>query len=156
MKKIVRTLSLLFVIALMCGCGNTEKEVVKTCTLTSNDTVNGYKMESVYKIYGKGDVVEKVETTETVTSENEEILDYLEEYLIDTYKSINEVYGGYTNTVTNEDGKVVSTTTIDYNVMDLEKYANDNTAVKNYINSDNKFLIEGIISIYESTGAVCK
>ena len=156
MKKIIGFLSLLFVIVLMSGCGNNEKEVVRTCTLTSNDTVNGYKMESVYKIFGKGDVVEKVETTETVTSDNEEILDYLEKYLIDTYKSINEVYGGYTNEVTNEDGKVVSQTTIDYNVMDLEKYANDNTAVKNYINSDNKFLIDGIISIYESTGAVCE
>lgn len=156
MKKIVRTLSLLFVLILISGCGHAEKELVRTCTLTSNDTVNGYKMESVYKIYGKGDVVEKVETTEIVTSDNEEILDYLEDYLIETYTLVNKTYGGYTNKVTNEDGKVVSLTTIDYNVMDLEKYAKDNTAVKNYINSDNKFLIEGIINIYESTGAVCE
>ena len=38
----------------------------------------------------------------------------------------------------------------------MKKYIDDNTAVKSYVNSDNKFTIDGIKSIYEAMGAICK
>lgn len=158
MKKYVKILVLVVALILVVGCGKTveEKEVIKTCKSTTNDVANGYKLESEYTVYAKGDVVDKVVTTETITSENEETLDYFEEYLEDTYSSIDEVYGGYENDVTNENGKVISKTTIDYNEMDLAKYVEDNTAMKDYVNSDNKMLLEGVINIYESLGAICE
>lgn len=155
MKKYVKILSLAFVIFLLSGCGS-KKEFVKTCTLTSNDTTNGYKLESEYKIYGEGDVANKVVTVEIVSSDNQESLDYFEEYFKSTYSSVNEVYGGYTNKVTNKDGKVTSETTIDYNEMDLAQYVKDNSAMKNYVNKDNKILVDGLVKAYESLGASCK
>ena len=79
MKKCIKVLALVFAVILISGCSNSAKEVVKTCTLTSNDVTNGYKLESEYKVYGKGDVVEKVITTETITSDDEETLSYFEE-----------------------------------------------------------------------------
>lgn len=157
MKKYFGMLILVITIILITGCSSTQnKEIIKTCTSTSNDVANGYKLQSDYKIYAKGDVVEKVETIETITSDDEETLSYFAEYLEDTYESTNEVYGGYTNTVTEEEGKVVSKTTIDYNVMDIEKYVEDNTIMKNYVNTDNKILLDGMVAIYEALGATCE
>lgn len=155
MKKCLKSLALVMAVLLMSGCGN-KKEFVKTCTLTTNNTAQGYKLEAEYNVYGKGDVVEKVVTTETVTSDNDAILTYFEEYLTESYETANSTYKGYTNKVTNEDGKVVSETTIDYNKMDLDQYVEDNSAMKSYVNSDNKLLVDGVIELYESLGATCK
>ncbi len=155
MKNCVKILSLVVAIIFISGCGN-DKEFTKTCTLTSNDTVNGYKLEAEYKVYGKGKTVDKVVTTETVISDDQERLDSYEEYFKEAYSSVNELYGGYTNNVTNKDGKVISETTIDYNKMDMEQYVKDNSAMKNYVDKNNKLLLEGIIATYEALGATCE
>lgn len=155
MKRFVKIFSLAFAIVLISGCSN-NKEYVKTCTLTSNDPTTGYKLESEYKVYAKGDVAEKVVTVETVSSDDQDSLDYFEEYFKSTYESINEVYGGYDNKVTNKDGKVTSETTVDYNKMNLDQYVKDNSAMKSYVNKDNKLLVDGLIKTYEALGATCK
>lgn len=155
MKKCVKILSLVFAIVLISGCGS-KKEFVKTCTLTSNDPTTGYKLNAEYKIYGQGDVANKVVTVETVATDDKDSLDYFEEYFKSTYDSINETYGGYTNKVTNKDGKVTSETTVDYNKMNLEQYVKDNSAMKNYVNKDNKMLVDGLVKTYEALGATCK
>lgn len=156
MKKCVKILSLVFAIILISGCSGNKKEFVKTCTLTSNDPTLGYKLESEYKIYGEGDVANKVVTVEVVSSDSQDNLDYFEELFKSTYASTNEVYGGYTNKVTNKDGKVTSETTIDYNKMDVEKYVKDNSVMKSYVNKDNKVLVDGVVKIYEAIGATCE
>ena len=68
---------------------------------------------------------------------------------------INSAYGGYTYEVTREDGKVVSNVTIDYDKMNLEQYATDQPSLAQYI-EDGKFLVDGIIEIYETAGATCE
>lgn len=155
MKKILGMLVFVISIILITGCSNNE-EVVKTCTSTTNDVANGYKLESKYTVYAKGDIVQKVETVETITSDDEGILEYFEESLEDSYEALKDTYGGYTNEVDNENGKVVSKTTIDYTKMNVEQYVKDNTIMENYVNSDNEFLLEGVISIYEALGATCE
>lgn len=153
--KYIKIISLVFIVVLLSGCGE-QKEFTKTCTLTSNNPVDGYKLDTEYKIYGKGKIAEKVVTIETVTSDNDEILDYFEKTLKSTYETTNKEYGGYTNKVTNKDGKLVSETTIDYTKMDLEKYVKDNSVMKNYVNSKNELLADGVQKIYEALGATCK
>ena len=155
MKKYI-SLMLVIMIMLVCGCNKNEKEMVKRCTLTSNNIVEGYKLESEYTINIKGDVVTSVTTVETVTSSNEEVLDSFESSLRDTYKTIGNMYGGYKNDIVNSNGKLVSTTTIDYSKMNLKKYVEDNSAMKVYVNSDNELLADGIIVLYESLGATCE
>lgn len=155
MKKCLKFLSLIIAVVFISGCGN-DKEVTKTCTLTSTNSTNGYKLESVYKIYGKGKVADKVVTTETITADNEDDLDYYKEYFEKTYKAVDDVYGGYTINVSIKDNKVISETTIDYNKMDLKKYVKDNSVMKNYVDKNNKMLIDGLISTYEALGATCK
>ena len=84
MKKLLKSLLVISMVVLISGCGDKKEEVQnqgetpkqeateKTykCSLTSNDVVNGYKLESLYEIYAKDDVVKKVVTEEKVTSED--------------------------------------------------------------------------------------
>lgn len=157
MRRTVRLVVLLLISFVLFGCGSKkEAEFVKKCELTSNDVANGYKLDSVYEIHGTGKTVDSVITTETVTSEDEDTLNYFKEYLSTTYESYNKSYGGYTNEITIENGKLISKTTIDYSKMDLKKYVDDNSAMKNYVSSDNKLLLDGIKNIYESLGASCE
>ena len=161
MKKGLALLSLL---VLLTGCGNEEKNDVtpevpkqKTmhCESSTRDVVNGYETTSEYTIYYTGDYVDKVETVETVTSESEEFLDNMEDYVNSTYEATNNAYGGYTYEVIREDGSVVSNVTIDYSKMNLEQYVTDQPTMSDYV-KDGKFLVEGIVSIYEDAGATCE
>lgn len=153
MKKYFMVLTLIITVFMVSGCG--KKEIMKTCTLTQTNSVQGYKMENEYKIYGTGKVVDKVITTETIISDNDEILDYFEEYVNSTYKTMNDNYGGYEYSIKRDNDKLISKTTIDYNKMNVKKYVEDNSIMKNYANSDNQLLISGITQIYELMGATC-
>ena len=163
MKKFLGIVIILTITLTLTGCGSKEtinenskqkSELVKTCTSTS--TTSDYKMENEYKVYGSGKTVDSVITIETVTSDDDDILDYLEEYVDKTYSEMNENYGGYTYKIDRKDNKIVATTTIDYNKMDLDKYVSDNSIMKNYVNKDNKLLIDGIVSLHKTMGATCK
>lgn len=156
MKKLYVILLAGTVLFGLTGCDSNNEEVVNHCTLSSNDTVNGYKLTSEYDVYSVGGEVDKVVTTETITSDNQQILDYFEQTLVQTYEAQNSTYGGITNEVTNENGTVTSSTTIDYNEMDLEKYVTDNTALNSYVNENNKLKTEGVLSIYKALGAICE
>ena len=157
MKKSLKIFAIIVVAIIMTGCGSkSAKSVVEKCTLSKNDTTNGFELVSEYNIYAKGNEVYKVVTTETVTSENDTILSYFEDTLNETYKSASKLYGGYTIDVRKEDGKVISNTTIDYSVMDMKKFIEDQPSLKAYVTSNNKLSVEGIKSIYESMGAICE
>lgn len=155
MKKIVKLVSVTALTLFLTGCGN-EEEVVTKCKLTSNIPTNNYSLTSNYTVYSKNDVVNKVVTEEIVTSESDDVLEYFKEYLETSYEAQNEAYGGVTNEVKLEAGKIISSTTIDYNEMNLKKYVEDNSALNNYVNDDNKLTTEGVVGIYKALGAVCE
>lgn len=153
MKKIISTLFLVLVFSLT-GCGN--KEAVIECNLNSKDPSNNYELKTDYIIHSKGNIVEYVETKETVISDKQSVLEYFKEYVESTYKSMNDTYGGYTNETKLDDNTLVSTTKVDYTKMDVEQFVKDNTAMKSYVNKNNQIKVEGIKKIYEQLGAVCK
>jgi len=152
MKKIILLVPTLLL--LLTGCGKEESGVIN-CTSSSRDVVNGYELKTEYKINYTGDYVNSVNTVETVTSENQEILDYLETYVKTTYDALNEEYGGYTYEVTNENGQVSANVTIDYNQMNLEQFVTDQPTLKPYV-EEGKMLVDGIMVLYESLGATCE
>lgn len=154
MKKLLKSLVLVFMVCLLAGCNSEEK--VKVCTSNTKDTTNGYEVSSNYEIHYKGDVVKYVVTEEIVTSDNEDILDYFETTLTETYAQTNETYGGYENTVTKESNKVISKTKIDYTKMDLDQFVSDNSVMKSYVNSKNEITLDGAVSLYKDLGAECK
>jgi hypothetical protein len=159
MKKMIYVLPILMLCLTGCNKANTENTKTDnksiTCTYSSKDVVNNYQTESQYVINYSGSDVESVNTTETVTSDSEEVLDYIESSLNQTYEATNSAYGGYTYEVTNEDGKVTSIVTIDYNEMDLEQFVTDQPTLKNYV-KNGKMQVSGIKALYESLGATCE
>lgn len=154
MKKLLGSTLLVFITVLfVTGCGSSA---TKVCTYESDQSASGYKLKSEYKIYADGDVVSKVETTETVESKNNTVLAYFEKSLKEQYQTNNDKYKGYDFEITNKDGKVVSTVTIDYSKMNLTKFIEDNQAMKSFVNKDNKLTVKGVQAMYESIGATCK
>lgn len=153
MKKLFFVVPILGIGLLLAGCGKVEGGVVN-CTLYTNDAVNGYTLNSTYKINYTGEYVDSVESEEIVTSEDTDILNYFETTLTDTYDKTSAAYGGYDYSVNNDGSKVVSTVTIDYKKMDLEQFITDQPTLKSY-SKDNKLLVEGVKTMYESMGATC-
>lgn len=153
MKKILSVLSLCMIVGIISGCGD-KKERTISCDLSQ--TLAAYELKSNYKIYATGDVVNKVETVETVTSSDESILDTFETSLNTQYETANKTYGGYTYKITNSDSKVESKVTIDYSKVDMDKMIKDNTAMKSYVNGKNRLTVDGALKIYEALGAVCE
>lgn len=156
MKKYLKYLLIVGFIFLIAGCTNNDKEVVRKCTLTADQSANGYKLDSTYEIHAKGNVVNNVVTEEVVTSSNEEILTYFENQLNNTYKTANETYGGYTIDIKKDSDKLTSKVTIDYTKLDMTKFVKDNSGMKTYVNSNNKLTLDGATKIYESLGATCE
>ncbi len=156
MKKIVKVFAALLVVTLLCGCGAKEKEGVIKCTASQNNLANGYEIKSEYNIYAKGDVVKKVKTKETVTSDQEAILNTFETTLNSTYGTYSKEYGGYKYEIVKDNNTVTSNVEIDYSVMDIERFANDNSVLKNYMNDNNELTVDGLKTMYKSLGATCE
>lgn len=143
-------------IFLLSGCGNNKEVLVTKCVSSQNNLQAGYTLKSEYTIYSQKGTVNKVESVETITSTSESILDYFENFLTTNYEQANKTYGGYTNKIVKNDDGLVSKTTIDYKSMDMEKYVEDNSVMKNYVNNKNELTLEGIKAAYKSLGATCE
>ena len=146
-------LLLFFSILLLTGC---NKEVITKCELTSDQSLNGYNIYTKYDIYSEKELVNKVIIKQKISSKNKTILSHYEKQLNELYKNNNANYGGYSSKIINKDGKITSTTTIDYNKMDLKKYVKDNPAMRKYINNKNQVTLSNMIKMYELTGAKCE
>ncbi|MBR2827917.1 MAG: DUF1307 domain-containing protein [Bacilli bacterium] len=153
MKKIK-----LFIVIIICflvvGCGN--KSVTKTCKIQSDQSSNGYKSNTTYTIYSKDDIVMKVEQKEIIDSNKKDILDFYKNEYNSMYKKYNKTYGGYTYDVSVKDDQLILNVTIDYNKFDMNKYINDNTGIKKYVNDKNRYTLDGIVSMYKNMGGTCK
>ena len=134
---------------------NVEPELSMITCVMDDVSYDGYTLDSEYIVNYSGDYVDNVVTTETVTSDSEDILDYMEEYLNQNYEFSDETYGGYTYNVSRSSNQVSATVTIDYSVMDLEQFKEDQPSIGSYI-EDGKFLVSGIVEMYESFGATCE
>ena len=158
MKRVFVLLCILILIFIS-GCKKkvSTEELFKVCSTKSNSKESSYKIQSEYKIYGKDNLVTKIEKEETVISDDEEMLKYFEEYLSVSYSNLNEKYGGYRNTILKENNRVVSNTTILLSGFDLKEYANDNEVMKNYVEKDYSITLESAALFYEEKlSAQCK
>ncbi len=130
MKKFLKLVVVLLVITVLCGCGTKEEEKIIKCTSSQKNLANGYEIKSEYNIYAKGDVVKSVKTKEVVTSDQESILNTFETTLNSTYSTYSKEYGGYKYEIVKNGNTVTSNVEIDYSVMNLAKFANDNSVLK--------------------------
>lgn len=126
MKKI--GISILLVIALLTvtACdkeekqetNNTNKQVHEHCVRSG--TVTNGTADLSYEIYYTGDVLNKIESTESVMSESSDVLDTYES----AYRTIHEAYKDikyYDTEVIRTDTSVTSIMIIDYDHVDVSK-----------------------------------
>ena len=154
MKKVLFSIALVFMVAIfLTGCEIPEKKI--TCKLTSNQESSGYVLNTTYTIFYKESIVSKINIQEEIKSDSETILSYFEKYLKEQYDSNKELYGGYTNEVTKKDKTVNTNVTVDFNELNINKYIEDNPAMKSFVDSNNKMKVSGMKTLYESMGATC-
>ena len=130
-----------------------HKRVV--CTNKTNQSSNGYVLETKYVIKTKFNKVKTINIIETITSKDKKVLKKFEKQFKDEYAYNSKIYGGYTYEVINNNGKVISNVTINYKKFDMDRFIDNNEAMKKYT-KNNKLTLEGAKKMYESTGATCK
>ena len=153
MKKQYTSIILLTVLCLLLtGCKG--KKVETTCKSSSKQT--NYEINTKYTINSRKDIVESVKINQTITSDDKKVLSDFEKQLKDQYKSNKSLYGGYTYNIKVKGKKLTSKVTINYEKLDMKKFVKDNGAMKDYVDKDNNFTLEGAKKLYKSTGAKCE
>ena len=151
MKKYFVIVSMALLL-LVTGCGNTKEETM-TCTRTGN--MSGVEMDFTYNIYYQGDIVNKVQTTEIITSDDEETLKTYEDGITSLYSNFDNI-DHYNYDVVIEGNTLTSTTDINYKQMDMDKLLEIDSSIGSLLNSDNQVVLDKVVEAYEATGATCK
>ena len=147
------TLSIIIVLCLfLTGCKG--KQVITTCT-SSSKQIN-YTIKTKYIINSRKNMVESVNINQTIISKDKKILSDFKNQLDGQFSINKSLYGGYTYNIKVKNKKLVSKTIINYEKLNMKKFIKDNGAMKDYINKNNKFTLEGAKKLYESTGAKCE
>lgn len=152
MRKYIKALLLIISVTIFSGCEN-DMDSLK-CSFKSNQ--NDYKIDTKYKIYYKDNIVKKVNINEVITSSKKDKLREFNNSFKSQYERNNRLYRGYKYKIKNNKDSLVLTINIDYTAFNMKKFIEDNEAMKEYVNKDNKLTLNGIIKMYESSGSVCK
>ena len=150
MKKIIILGVALLILVTGCASGE-EKKLV--CTRTAN--MNGLEMDFRYEVYYQGKNVNKVKTTEKVTSDSETTLETLESQTKALYSNFDNIEN-YNYKVTINGNTLTSTTDIDYTKIDIDELLEIDSSVQQLLNDDKKIDLDKITQIYESAGAICE
>lgn len=151
----VFVLVLFAVVILLKPTAATNVSVTK-CSSSTNQSASGYKLTSNYDIYAKGNIVSKVELKQVIETTSTEVLNKFKSDLENQYSSNKALYGGYTYDISASGNNLNVTVTIDYNELDMNKFVSNNVAMKEFLNDDNNFTLEGAKKMYSLSGAKCE
>ena len=149
MKKIIILGVALLILVTGCASGE-EKKLV--CTRTAD--MNGLEMDFRYEVYYQGEDVNKVKTTEKVTSDSESTLKTLESQTKALYSNFDNI-DNYKYNVVVEGNTLTSTTDINYAKIDMDQLLEVDSSIQQLLNDNNKVDLEKVTSVYEQAGATC-
>ena len=157
MKKKLLILGIIALV-LITGCGQgskdiTVKEEKMVCTRTGN--MNNLEMDFNYEIYYEGNNVNKVQTTEKITSEDTSVLEQSKQQIENLYSNFDNIEN-YNYNVVIEGNTLTSTTDINYEKIDIDELLEIDSSISQLLNDDNKIDLEKITQVYEQTGATCE
>ncbi len=153
-------------IALLTGCGQqnenkyttgventepTEKQMV--CTRTTN--MNGVEMDLRYEVYYEGENVNRVQTTEKVKSDSQEVLNQFKDQVETLYSNFDDIEN-YNYNVTIEGNLLTSTTDINYTKINMDELLAVDSSIEQLLNDNDKIDLDTIIQVYEAAGATCE
>jgi len=154
MKKGILLSLLVLALVVVTGCGSSKEETkVLTCTM-SGTVVEGTTIDSTYKVTYTGDYVDLVESTETVTSDTEEILDAYKETVESMYSAYDDVKY-YDYNVSLDGDTLTSTAKINYAKIDADAMIEVNSANSSLF-TDGKVTLTAIETLYKAMGATCE
>lgn len=157
MKKKLLILGIIALV-LITGCGQgskdiTVKEEKMVCTRTAN--MNNLEMDFNYEVYYEGNNVNKVQTTEKITSEDTSVLEQSKQQIENLYSNFDNIEN-YNYNVVIEGNTLTSTTDINYEKIDIDELLEIDSSISQLLNDDNKIDLEKITQVYEQTGATCE
>lgn len=151
MKKGLIVLAVMLLV-LVTGCASSKEEKM-VCTRTS--TMNKIELDLNYQVYYQGDVVNKVQTTEKITSTSKETLATYKQAVEDLYSNFDDIKH-YNYDITIEGDTLTSKTDINYSKININDLLKIDSSIEQLLNENNKISLEKITQVYESTGAICK
>ncbi len=141
----------MLVVFLVTGCSSSEEKTM-TCTRTMNQS--GMKTNLNYKVTYSGDYVNRVQSEESIETDDTTTLNTYKEQIENIYKPYKDIEY-YTYNVTVDGNKLVSTVDINYAKIDTDKLLEIDSANSQLIN-DGKVKLSSVKSLYEQLGATCK
>ncbi len=141
----------MLVVFLVTGCSSSEEKTM-TCTRTMNQS--GMKTNLNYKVTYSGDYVNRVQSEESIETDDTTTLNTYKEQIENIYKPYKDIEY-YTYNVTIDNNKLVSTVDINYAKIDTDKLIEIDSANSQLIN-DGKVKLSSVKSLYEQLGATCK
>ena len=141
----------MLVVFLVTGCSSSEEKTM-TCTRTMNQS--GMKTNLNYKVTYSGDYVNRVQSEESIETDDTTTLNTYKEQIENIYKPYKDIEY-YTYNVTVDGNKLVSTVDINYAKIDTDKLLEIDSANSQLIN-DGTVKLSSVKSLYEQLGATCK
>ncbi len=141
----------MLVVFLVTGCSSSEEKTM-TCTRTMNQS--GMKTNLNYKVTYSGDYVNRVQSEESIETDDTTTLNTYKEQIENIYKPYKDIEY-YTYNVTIDGNKLVSTVDINYAKIDTDKLLEIDSANSQLINN-GKVKLSSVKSLYEQLGATCK
>ncbi len=141
----------MLVVFLVTGCSSSEEKTM-TCTRTMNQS--GMKTSLNYKVTYSGDYVNRVQSEESIETDDTTTLNTYKEQIENIYKPYKDIEY-YTYNVTIDGNKLVSTVDINYAKIDTDKLLEIDSANSQLINN-GKVKLSSVKSLYEQLGATCK
>ena len=141
----------MLVVFLVTGCSSSEEKTM-TCTRTMNQS--GMKTNLNYKVTYSGDYVNRVQSEESIETDDTTTLNTYKEQIENVYTPYKDIEY-YTYNVTIDGNKLISTVDINYAKIDTSKLIEIDSANSQLI-SDGKVKLSSVKSLYEQLGATCK
>lgn len=151
-KGILFNLLLVMVLCVATGCGNK----IKTYTCKGSSKGDGdLELTYNYTVKYKGDDVISINSVETISTSDEDDLDYYKEYFEGVYGVLDEKLDHYDNTIKVDGNKIISETDIDYSKIDVDKFIEANPA-NAALFTDGKIKVSTVKTVYQQLGLECK
>ncbi len=150
MKKIMLGVVACLAVMLLTGCGAEQKTM--KCSRTINQ--NGAAFDLKYEVLYTGKNVDVVKSTETITSDNAEVLETYRDAVEKQYAPYKDIEH-YDYNVSIDGNVLTSTTNIDYTKIDTAKMIEVDSANGQLI-KDGKVSIDTVKSLYNQMGITCE
>ena len=149
MKKIFL---LTLIILLLCGC---KKERIMNCSYINTNEELKYTEEIKYKVYyNRKEYVTKIEKNEYYYSEDEDRINYFNDYKNIHYNELNNLYNGYTYNIEKNKNDVKISIIIDLKEVNLKKMVINKFVDKYYI-VNNHLSLGGLKLYYKDKQVKC-